>query len=258
MIVENSLIISNSKLCCDFYRLKVLSAQIAQEAAPGQFVMLKTSKTYDPFLKRPMCISHIDRENGQIACIYAVKGRGTSLLAAMSAGETLEISGPLGHGWQVDAGCKKALLIAGGIGITPLLPLAKQLRDQGCDCHILWGVACKDQLFACHELAACGRLLIATEDGSEGETGFVTTILPSQPAYDMIYCCGPKPLLAAVAAWTETHDLPCQISLEERMGCGLGTCMGCVCQTQAGEDRHYKRICHDGPVFDSREVVFDD
>ncbi|MGI5892298.1 MAG: dihydroorotate dehydrogenase electron transfer subunit [Bacillota bacterium] len=257
MMIEKCLIIENRQLFPHFYQMDLEAQHIASKALPGQFIMVKTGQNYDPFLKRPMCISLIDQERGRISYIYQVKGRGTALLSEIVAGAALEISGPIGNGWHIDGASEKVLLVGGGVGITPLLPLAECLHARHIKSHILLGAAHKGQLFGYDRLRYLGNLQVTTEDGSQGQQGNVTMLLPPKPAFDMVYCCGPRALMAAVAAWAHQYDLPCQVSLEERMGCGIGTCMGCVCMTKAADEKlSYKRICCDGPVFDSREVFF--
>ncbi|MGI6360817.1 MAG: dihydroorotate dehydrogenase electron transfer subunit [Bacillota bacterium] len=254
MIIENCLITANQQLNKDNYQMELQAPQIAKAAAFGQFIMLKTSETYDPFLKRPMGISSVFDE--RIRFIYCLKGRGTELLSQMLPGSLMEVMGPIGNGWSIPQKAQKVLVVAGGVGIAPLLDLVKHFFQHKVACTCLWGLQDKEQLFKVEELKLWSDLQVVTEDGSCGEKGYVTLLLPEEPSYDMVYCCGPQPLMAKVAEWAEKKQQPCQVSLGERMGCGVGTCMGCVCKIKEGDHQSYKRVCCDGPVFDSREVIF--
>jgi dihydroorotate dehydrogenase electron transfer subunit len=212
----------------------------------------------EPFLKRPMGINVIDMARGQIRVVYRMVGYGTRLLAERRVGEYLQVLGPLGNGWQLSP-VRRVLLVGGGAGIAPLLPLAVELARSGADCEAMLGASSAAEIPCVEEFATLSRLSVATLDGSRGALGPVSRWLPAQPpVYDMVYCCGPQPLMRKVAAWAGQHDLPCQVSLEEHMGCGFGVCMGCACAVKAAESKQtaYKRVCCEGPVFDSKEVVW--
>jgi dihydroorotate dehydrogenase electron transfer subunit len=245
----------------NIYQLDLLAPRISETIVAGQFVMLKLSETYDPFLKRPFGVNGIDRTNGILRFIYFVRGRGTRFLSEFPEGSVIELTGPLGNGWEVNPENHHVLIVGGGSGIAPLLPLSKELHSVKIETDILLGATTGEALFDLEEFKKCGYMRITTEDGSEGETGVVTDILPADPVYDAVYVCGPKAMMAAVAEWAERNGIPCQVSMEEHMGCGIGTCMGCVCAIHDTERKNkdgiaYKRICKEGPVFDSREVAF--
>jgi len=256
LYTEETLVLENKNAGLLYYALTLAAPHISAAARPGQFVMVAPVAGLQPFLKRPMGINIIDAAQGQIRLIYRLVGYGTRLLSALKPGQTIQLLGPLGNGWQlIREG--RALLVGGGSGIAPLLPLAGELSGAGLECEILLGVNSAHELTCAEEFAQLGRFSPATLDGSLGMHGPVTHLLPeSPPAYNMVYCCGPHALMAKVAAWAAQHDLPCQVSLEERMGCGFGVCMGCVCSIRAPGGSAYKRICCDGPVFDSREVMW--
>jgi len=258
MIVEKALVISNKQIATGIYQIELLAPQAVDTARAGQFFMLKTTPYLDPFLKRPMSINRIDKEKGQLCFIYDVVGRGTAIMSAIAEGGNLELTGPCGNGWLTDEKISRALLVGGGTGIAPLLPLAMELRIAGAMVDIFLGAACADRLFDIDELSAYGNLSIATDDGSKGKKGNVICLLPEGGgAYGMVYACGPKPMLAEVAAWAEKNALPCRVSLEERMACGIGTCVGCVCAFRGPDGEPvYRRVCKEGPVFDAREVLF--
>ncbi|MFZ5943033.1 MAG: dihydroorotate dehydrogenase electron transfer subunit [Bacillota bacterium] len=256
-------ILENKKILPDFYYMVLSAPRMAQEAAPGQFVMLNTSDTLDPFLKRPISINRIDQEKGTISLIYQVVGKGTSLLTKKSAGEEIQVIGPLGKGFTWTQQDKTVALVGGGCGIAPLVALAEELVKNGKQVFVLLGSQCKDKLLSEDEFKELGTtVMVATDDGSYGRRGFVTELLEEliqKKRIDQVYCCGPLPMTKAVVKITKKSFIPCQISLEERMGCGIGACIGCVTKVRRQDGTiDYKKVCHDGPVFTSCEVVFDD
>lgn len=255
-------IIINQKIRPDYYRLVISAPEAAKPARPGQFLMLNAvgnADTRDPFLSRPMSLNSIDTATGQLGIIYQVIGRGTELMTSLKSGDTIKFSGPWGKGWQVDQGIKKAALVGGGAGIAPLLPLAVELKSQGVQLDIFLGAASRERLICEEEMASCGEIRIATDDGSRGSKCFAHELLPDKADYGMVYCCGPKPMMINVARWARVRGLSCQVSLEERMGCGFGVCAGCVCEAKTSEGGiAYKRICKEGPVFNAEEVFFND
>lgn len=258
MNIEEALVVSNENVGVRYFALTLAAPKISAAARPGQFVMVAPAPGVQPFLKRPMGINVIDAAKEQIRLVYRVVGHGTRLLAQCRANDTLSLLGPAGNGWRICGG-RRALLIGGGAGIAPMLPLAAELATAGLDCEALLGASSAQELACVEEFARLCRFSVATLDGSLGIHGPVTQLLPEQPTlYDMVYCCGPHPLMAKVAAWAQLHDLPCQVSLEEHMGCGFGVCMGCVTPIrEPGQNESaYKRVCCEGPVFNSREVVW--
>lgn len=202
-------------------------------------------------LPRPISICEIDRELGRLRIVYRVVGQGTEEFSHLTAGEKVEILGPLGNGFPLKA--KKAFLMGGGIGIPPMVQLAKEL-----DCEVQIIAGYRDELFLTDELGENGTLYIATEDGSAGTKGNVMdAIRENNLSADIIYACGPKPMLRAVKAYAEENHIECYISMEERMACGIGACLACVCQSKEVDAHTHvrnKRICKDGPVFLSTEV----
>lgn len=254
IFIEDAQVLQKKQLSPDFFCLDLAAPQIAAAGLAGQFVMVKTAPGYDPYLKRPFSISSFKEDS--IRLVYRLVGRGTKLMSELKLGDNLEITGPLGQPWQ-SKGIAKALLIGGGAGIAPLVALAQVLSRQGAELDICLGANDAPGLICREDLAACGQLYLATLDGSLGTRGPVTAILPGMIVYDSVFACGPEPMLAAVAAWAEKRDLPCQVSLEAHMGCGLGTCMGCVCPIKGRDGQvNYQRICREGPVFSAREVIF--
>lgn len=249
---EFATVVEQKKIASDVYSLWLQTEQIAKEARPGQFVSVY-SKDDSRMLPRPISICEIDRESGRLRLVYRVVGQGTEELSHLSAGEKLEILGPLGNGFAPVEGKKKAFLMGGGIGIPPMVQLAKEL-----DCEVQVIAGYRDELFLTEELKANGALYIATEDGSAGTKGNVMdAIRENGLTADIIYACGPKPMLRAIKAYAEEHQIMCYISMEERMACGIGACLACVCQSKEVDEHthvHNKRICKDGPVFLSTEV----
>ncbi len=243
-----------------FYRLLFAAPQIAAVARSGQFLMIPPSTNDYPFLKRPMGINSIDREEGLVGVIYQTKGSGTKMLSQLTETTSLNILGPLGNGWQIKENLAKVCLVGGGSGIGPLLPLAQELKMHGAaDIDIIIGGKNSAAIVCEEDFRKYGNLLLATEDGSAGTKGMASVHFSDNIAYDYIYSCGPTAMMKAVAAWAEQKNIPCQVSLEERMGCGYGVCVGCVCKAQATDGTiSHKRICCDGPVFPAKEVFFHD
>nr|WP_317283463.1 dihydroorotate dehydrogenase electron transfer subunit [uncultured Sellimonas sp.] len=233
-----------------------LKTDAAQSAVPGQFISMYTNDG-SKLLPRPISICEIDKANGRLRVVYRVTGEntGTEQFSMMKEGDTLPIIGPLGNGFPLEAAKgKKAFLMGGGIGVPPILELAKQLS---CKKQIIVGY--RDQeTFLRNEFEQNGQVYISTEDGSVGTKGNVMdAIRENGLEADIIYVCGPTPMLRAIKAYAEEHQIECYISLEERMACGIGACLACVCKSKEKDHHshvHNKRVCKDGPVFLSTEV----
>lgn len=234
---EFATVVEQKKIASDVYSLWLQTEQIAKEARPGQFVSVY-SKDDSRMLPRPISICEIDRESGRLRLVYRVVGQGTEEFSHLSAGEKLEILGPLGNGFAPVEGKKKAFLMGGGIGIPPMVQLAKEL-----DCEVQVIAGYRDELFLTEELKANGALYIATEDGSAGTKGNVMdAIRENGLTADIIYACGPKPMLRAIKAYAEEHQIMCYISMEERMACGIGACLACVCQSKEVDEHTHVQI----------------
>ena len=254
-------IVSLTALSVDYYTLTLQAPEISRAAQPGQFAQLRVSKhgTIDPLLARPISIYRAVPETGEVAFIFKVVGRGTALLATFSPGETLTVLGPIGNGFTVPESAVNIALVAGGVGMPPLYFLAETLRRSQPQTHIslFYGGRSQADLLEFPRWEALGASIFpATDDGSFGHHGLVTAPLQEQLAaqtFDFIAACGPHPMLRAVQRIALTAGLPGQLSLEARMACGVGACLGCVCGTVAGK----KRVCVDGPVFALDEVTFD-
>ena len=233
-----------------------IQTEAAKTARPGQFISMYT-KDGSKLLPRPISICEIDTETSKLRVVYRVTAEktGTEQFSKMKAGDTLPIIGPLGNGFPLEAGKgKRAFLIGGGIGVPPILELAKQLD---CEKQIIMGYRDADT-FLKEQFEENGTVYISTEDGSVGTKGNVMdAIRENGLEADIIYACGPTPMLRAIKQYAEEQGIECYISLEERMACGIGACLACVCQSKE-KDHHSnvnnKRICKDGPVFLSTEV----
>lgn len=246
-------IVSQKKIAEQIYDLW-LETKLAKNAHPGQFVAVYPHHE-STLLPRPISICEVSADKRRLRLVYRVAGKGTAEFASYDKGDTLEILGVLGNGFPVDkAKGKQVFLIGGGIGIPPMLELAKQLD---CQKRILLGYRDKD-LFLHEDLAKYGDVYVATEDGSVGTKGNVMDIINTHGlTADVIMACGPMPMLRAIKKFAEEKGIEAYISLEERMACGVGACLGCVCRTTKVDSHshvHNARICTDGPVFEAKEV----
>ncbi len=250
-------IISNERITEGIFSMWI-SYDLYADVIPGQFVGLypKDSST---LLPRPISICEVDSARHAIRVVYRVVGKGTDEFSALSSGDKIDVLGTLGNGYDLDTaeGKSTATLMAGGIGIPPMLELAKRLKQAGHSVNIVLGYRDSDN-FLSDEFAEYGNVYIATDDGSAGYHGNVVDALNGYKLNpDIIYSCGPMPMLRGIKAYAKAHDISSYISLEERMACGVGACLGCVCKT-TGLDSHSHvknaRICTDGPVFNSADV----
>lgn len=248
-------IISQECIGKDIYSMWLSTEKIAANAVPGQFVSLY-SRNGSKLLPRPISICEINKENSSLRLVYRVTGKntGTEEFSRLHAKVPVETLGPLGNGFPLkEAEGKKVFLIGGGIGIPPMLETAKQIQG---DKQIILGY--RDELFLEKEFEKYGSVYVATEDGSNGTKGNVMdAIRENALEADVIFACGPAPMLRAIKKYAEERKIPCWISMEERMACGIGACLGCVCKSKEIDDHshvHNKRVCKDGPVFLSTEV----
>lgn len=252
---ETVTVVSQEQLADGIFSMWI-QTEAAKTARPGQFISMYTNDG-SKLLPRPISICEIDTETPKLRVVYRVTAEktGTEQFSKMKAGDTLPIIGPLGNGFPLEAGKgKRAFLIGGGIGVPPILELAKQLD---CEKQIIMGYRDADT-FLKEQFEENGTVYISTEDGSVGTKGNVMdAIRENGLEADIIYACGPTPMLRAIKQYAEEQGIECYISLEERMACGIGACLACVCQSKE-KDHHSnvnnKRICKDGPVFLSTEV----
>lgn len=254
--LERVTVIANDPVAPGVGLIVLHAPRCASLVRPGQFVHLRVATGAEIILRRPFSIHRAQGE--RIEILYQILGTGTLRLAEKPAGDdSMDLVGPLGHGWQVPEGASHALLVAGGLGAAPLGMLAEQLAHRGVAVTVAQGAPTAERLVARDLFESVARRVeIATDDGSAGEQGFVTgpvTRLLADENYDVVYVCGPEAMQRAVASQVADSGTPCQVSLERLMACGIGACLSCVVSTTDGQ----KRACVDGPVFNAEEVVWD-
>lgn len=241
------------------FELRLRAPWLADSARPGQFVYVSCGDGWDPLLRRPFSLHRLRRTGaaspvrlgeGEAAVLFRLVGRGTDWLSERKTGDLVSVLGPLGHGFSLAATTRNLLLVAGGLGVAPLVMLADEAVKRGLAVTLAAGYRTGLEVYPAELLPEEVEYLVATEDGTRGRRGLVTELLaePWQWA-DQVCACGPNPMLAALRGLPGN---PVQVSLEEHMGCGLGVCYGCVVETRHG----LRRVCHDGPVFDLDEVVW--
>lgn len=253
---ESAEIIDHNGLTDTIYSMWIHTETIVSQAKPGQFISV-FCKDGSRLLPRPISLCELDKEKGNLRIVYRVSGAGTEEISHYRAGDTIDILGPLGNGFPLsEAEGKQVLLIGGGIGIPPMLETAKQLKNSA-DVKIILGYR-NNPLFLLPDFEVQGRTRVATEDGSAGIKGNVLTCITQENiCADIIFACGPTPMLRAVKTFAEENKIECYLSLEEKMACGVGACLACVCSSKeidAHSHVHNKRVCKDGPVFRAEEV----
>jgi dihydroorotate dehydrogenase electron transfer subunit len=240
-------IISNQIIAQDTYELVLENDYISNHAVPGQFLHIQVG---EHTLRRPVSIANCDSFRNTVTIIFKVNGQGTNELSTYPVGANLDVLGPIGNGFPLHSN-STILLIGGGVGVPPLFYLGRTLKELGTNVISVLGFQHKKQVFYEEAFHQLGRSLIVTNDGSYGEKALVTDVLSKIGYYDYYYSCGPTPMLRAVTQ--QLYDKPGFISLEERMGCGVGACFACVLPTK--NSTGYKKICKDGPVFPVGEVM---
>lgn len=248
------LILAKKILAKNMFDYTISAPAIAEQAEPGQFIHIKV----DGFmLRRPISLCEINRENGTIRIVFEIRGHGTQQLSHLNEGDTLDIMGPLGKGFTLLSSTKKVIVIGGGIGVPPMLELAKHY---GANATAILGFRTANAVVLNDDFNNIGTdLMLCTDDGSMGAKGVVTIALKRrllEEHADMIYACGPNVMLKGVVELANEFGVPCEVSLEERMGCGVGACLVCACKTVKDGKESYAHVCKDGPVFPSEEVVF--
>jgi dihydroorotate dehydrogenase electron transfer subunit len=246
-------VIEKTAISAGIYSYEILCPDVAEIAKPGQFVHVKA----DGFtLRRPISICEIDRRNGTLRIVFEIRGQGTAKLTSLNVGDNIDMIAPLGNGFTLPDDIhpnRRVILVGGGIGVPPLLAVAKVMRESS---TAILGFRSYDKIILASDFKqADSHVIPCTDDGSVGVHGAVTVPLSQELAkndVDKVYACGPEPMLRAVVEECNKSDVPCEVSLEERMGCGVGACVVCACRTTGG----IARVCKDGPVFDSKKVVF--
>ncbi len=258
MIDQVSEIVFNKRVATDTFFIGLRSPQIAAEARPGQFVMIKVGQGIDPLLRRPFSICGI-REDDLVLILYRVVGRGTTIMCDAREGESLSVLGPLGSGFEMPHKGESPILTAGGMGIAPLIFLASIMGPGSFT--FLAGFGSAEEIAATDEIGLSGLdLSLSTDDGSAGHRGLVTELLEDHLAgfngniNPAVFACGPLPMLKEVAAITLDKHVPCQVSLEASMACGLGACQGCAIRRSSEQGMAYYHVCQDGPVFDVKSL----
>ena len=260
-------IIKNARLKGGYFKMSFAALKIARQARPGEFVHIKVSPGDEPLLRRPFSIHRVSGQN--IEVFYEILGEGTQILSQRKPGEYLDVIGPLGRGFGYEGRRTKdegRILVAGGMGVAPLLFLAGKIC--GHKVTVLIGAKTKEQILCAEEFRKLGcEVKIATDDGSRGYQGKVTDLLGKILPLAIsrkplaIYACGPRLMLKEVASLSQRYNIAAEISLEEHMSCGIGACFGCVVKTN-DEGRMtkngfvYKHVCKDGPVFNAKEIIW--
>lgn len=252
-------IVAVEHLTASICKMTIHSEYVAGQAAPGQFVNVKCSEGINALLRRPISICDVDRERQTLDIVFQIKGIGTEYLSRKQAGDPIDLIAPLGKGFDLSGSYKKVAVVGGGIGTFPLLYLLRQTQEA--ESKAFLGFRSKEHIVLKEEFAkACAQLQLATDDGSEGHRGLVGELLErdlEKGRFDIIYTCGPNSMLRSIAALAERYEIPCQISMEQRMGCGIGACLVCACKTRLGNEWEYSHVCKDGPVFWAQDVVFE-
>ncbi len=238
----------------DLYSLLILSPSDGHlpEIMPGQFVQVAVDNSKTTFLRRPISVNYVDKELGHLWLLVRKAGDGTSALLQKSVGDTVNLVLPLGNYFLLPASDEKVLLTGGGVGVAPMLYWGKVLRDNGFEPEFLLGARSAMDVLELEEFKKIGTVHISTEDGSLGEKGLVTTNSVLEHKWDRIYCCGPAPMMKAVARVATSMGAQCEVSLENMMACGLGACLCCVENTVKGN----VCVCTEGPIFNINELTW--
>lgn len=243
-------ILRQEMIATDVFSMVIQADKIAQQAVAGQFVDLYSADG-SKLLPRPISLCGIDKENGTLRLVYRIAGEGTREFSKLTSDHTIDVLGPLGNGFTKEG--TRAIIIGGGIGIPPMLQLAKELD---CEKSIVLGY--RDEEFLSEEFKPYGKVYMSSDNGAYGVKGTVMDALREYGITgDIIYACGPTPMLKAIQEYAASNGIKAQISLEERMACGVGACLACVCKSKEIDDHsmvNNKRVCKDGPVFYAEEV----
>ena len=254
--IEQAIIIKNKCYINNIYEMVLFAPEIANLAKAGQFINMYTGKS-EMILPRPISLCEINRKEGTLRLLYQVIGKGTQYFCTLKEKSSIKILGALGNGFLIDKNHNNHILIGGGIGVPPMLELAKTLQG---NIHIFIGA--KSTPILVEEFQKIGATVtVATDDGSCGIHGTVLdAIQKEQPIADMVYACGPKVMLKAVSEWAEQAKMPIQVSMEERMACGIGACVGCAIKIKKKDEGDWEnlKVCKDGPVFWGNEVVWNE
>ncbi len=248
-------IIEKKTLAKEMYSFVILCPEVAEAAQPGQFVHIRANGFT---LRRPISICEIDKCKGTLRIVFEVRGKGTDEIAKLNKGDLIDMLAPLGHGFTVQPELNKVICIGGGIGTPPMLPLAQAYGEKAV---VITGFRSANAVILQEDFKKTGaETVLCTDDGTMGVHGFVTQPLEEilkNGGVDAIYACGPMPMLKGIAALAKQYNVPlCEVSLEERMACGVGACLGCACKTKKNDEEYFAHVCKNGPVFNAEEVVW--
>ncbi|MCL5075125.1 MAG: dihydroorotate dehydrogenase electron transfer subunit [Chloroflexi bacterium] len=266
---ETARVIANTTVADHIYFLRLYAPEIAAQTAPGQFVHIRCCSTFEPLLRRPFSVHRSVRPSlalsparlpemarlnpGEIAILFEEVGRGTGILASVRRDDYLDVLGPLGQGFCLKPTTRNVLLVAGGLGIAPLVGLAEAASTEDRAVTVLAGAATAARVLPVDYVPAEAEYVVCTEDGSLGRRGLITDLLPEYLAWaDQVFACGPTAMLRALGALRWPLGLSVQVSLEQRLACAVGACAGCRIDTKHGR----RSLCRDGPVFDLSEVIW--
>ena len=248
------MITEKTAIAREIYSFTIACPEIATAACPGQFVHIRANGFT---LRRPISICGIDNKKGTLRIVFEIRGDGTSEIAKLNKNDLIDMLAPLGHGFTVDTTYNKVILIGGGIGTPPMLPLANIYGDKAV---AISGFRNASAVILQDDFRRTGaETILCTDDGSAGIHGFVTqplAELAEKGGIDAVYACGPMPMLKNVAKICNENGIFCEISLEERMACGIGACLGCACRTIRNDNEYFAHVCKDGPVFNAEEVLW--
>lgn len=247
----NTTVVSNSKLTNEYFVLKLLTDYDLDDIRPGQFVQVRVDGSPSTFLRRPISVYDVDSDTGIMSLLIKIAGSGTLVLSQLQPGANLNILMPLGNSFTIPAEGTNSLLVGGGVGVAPMHLLGRRMKEAGLKFSFLLGYRSAEQVIEADRFGSLGELLLATEDGSMGHKGMII----SHPAllsgnYTHIFCCGPDPMMKAVAAIARANNIECEVSLENMMACGIGICLCCVENTSRGN----VNTCTEGPVFNTNEL----
>lgn len=253
MLHQGKYIITGKRsLARGVFSIDILCPEIARDTKPGQFAQVSAEGF---FLRRPISICSAGEDS--ISLVFEIRGKGTEKIAELNRGQAIDLLAPLGNGFRLPEEGMKCICVGGGIGTPPMVGIAGEYGERA---RVISGFRDKAAVILQEDFKALGcETILCTDDGSAGRKGFVTEALRDElerEKPDIIYACGPMVMLKGVAKLAEEYGVPCQVSLEQRMACGVGACLVCVCETEKDGARHNSHVCKDGPVFDSKEVVF--
>lgn len=251
-LIEDLKLIGNKRITDEYFVLELAGNGKLPDMLPGQFAQVRVDGSTETFLRRPISIHDVDYDNNTLKLLLQVVGKGTETLSKLKQGDLLNLIYPLGNSFGLpERKDDKVLLVGGGCGIAPLLFLGKYLKSKGYSPEVLLGFRNKERIIEIEEYLKIGKVHLTTEDGSLGEKGFVTahSVLTGD-RFEKIYCCGPEPMMKAIARFSEQSNTECEVSLENLMACGIGACLCCIVETVKGN----LCTCTEGPIFNIREL----